>query len=114
MTTSAFGALFGVGSQSGSTSNSSATGDRFCYVGEIWLTAANYPPPNSRFANGQSLPVTTNQALFALLAYTYGGSGSNFNLPDLRPQAPGKTNYVMCLTGDVPSSGTSGGGPGSR
>jgi hypothetical protein len=102
MTTSAFGALFGTGSQSASTANSSDTGERFCYIGEIWLTAVNYPPPNTRFVNGQSLSVTQNQALFALIAYTYGGSGANFNLPDLRSQAPGNTNYVMCLTGVWP------------
>ena len=47
LTTSAFGALFGVGSQSAVDVEHQHTGDRFCYVGEIWLTAANYPPPNT-------------------------------------------------------------------
>ena len=33
---------------------------------------------------GQSLDTTTYAALFAVIAYAWGGSGSNFNVPDLR------------------------------
>src|ERR1051326_3139076 len=33
---------------------------------------------------GQSLSTTTYAALFAVIGYTYGGSGANFNLPDFR------------------------------
>jgi microcystin-dependent protein len=33
---------------------------------------------------GQSLSTTTYAALFAIIAYTYGGSGASFTLPDLR------------------------------
>lgn len=35
-------------------------------------------------ANGQLLSITQNAALYSLLGMTYGGSGNNFNLPDLR------------------------------
>jgi microcystin-dependent protein len=33
--------------------------------------------------NGQSVSTTTYAALFAVIAYTYGGSGASFNVPDL-------------------------------
>ena len=33
--------------------------------------------------NGQSVSTTTYAALFAIIAYTYGGSGGSFNVPDL-------------------------------
>lgn len=34
--------------------------------------------------DGASYPTATYPALFAVLAYTYGGSGANFNVPDAR------------------------------
>jgi microcystin-dependent protein len=34
--------------------------------------------------NGQSVSTTTYAALFAVVAYTYGGSGASFLLPDLQ------------------------------
>jgi hypothetical protein len=45
-----------------------------------WGTTA----PNSAFAFpiGQGLNTTTYAALFAIIGYTYGGSGSTFNLPN--------------------------------
>jgi microcystin-dependent protein len=33
--------------------------------------------------NGQSVSTSTYAALFAVIAYTYGGSGASFNVPDL-------------------------------
>lgn len=33
--------------------------------------------------NGQSVSTSTYAALFAVIGYTYGGSGANFNVPDL-------------------------------
>jgi len=41
-------------------------------------------PPGTRACYGQSLAVATYAALFGVLQYTYGGSGANFLLPDLR------------------------------
>lgn len=37
--------------------------------------------------DGRSLATGGYPALFALIGYTFGGSGSNFNLPDLRGRA---------------------------
>ena len=34
--------------------------------------------------NGQSVSTTTYAALFAVVGYTYGGSGASFNVPDLQ------------------------------
>jgi microcystin-dependent protein len=73
-------------------------------MGTIALTAADFPPPNTMFAAGQTLPISQYSALFSLLQTTYGGNGTtNFKVPDLRQQAPGKTNYTMCIAGDYPT-----------
>jgi microcystin-dependent protein len=52
----------------------------------MWLTAT--PPANWLICNGQSLNTTTYAALFAVLGYAYGGSGANFNLPNLSDRFP--------------------------
>lgn len=41
-------------------------------------------PDGWKIINGRSLATVSEPRLFALLGYTYGGSGANFNLPDLR------------------------------
>ena len=41
-------------------------------------------PSGFLLCDGQSVSTTTYAALFAVIAYTYGGSGGNFNVPDLR------------------------------
>lgn len=66
------------------------------FVGEVRMFAGNFAPTGWAFCNGQSLPVEQNTALFALLQYTYGGSGTDpdddpnafFLLPDLRGATP--------------------------
>ena len=42
------------------------------------------PPAGWLEENGVSLSVASYPALFAIIGYTYGGSGANFNLPDSR------------------------------
>ena len=41
-------------------------------------------PSGFLLCDGQSVSTTTYAALFAVIGYTYGGSGANFNVPDLR------------------------------
>jgi len=41
-------------------------------------------PSGFLLCDGASYSTTTYAALFAVIAYTYGGSGGNFNVPDLR------------------------------
>lgn len=48
---------------------------------EWWGATA---PTGYLLAFGQSLSTTTYAALFAIMGYTYGGSGANFNMPDKR------------------------------
>ena len=55
------------------------------YIGEIEIFAFGFPPRNWAFCNGQTMAISQNQALFALLGTTFGGDGiRTFNLPDLR------------------------------
>jgi microcystin-dependent protein len=55
-------------------------------------------------ANGQTLSINQNQALFALLGTTYGGNGTTyFVLPDLRAVAPNNMTYMICDQGYFPS-----------
>lgn len=59
------------------------------YVGEIRMVGFNYPPQGWVQCNGQLLPISQNQALFALLGNTYGGDGTTtFAVPDLRGRLP--------------------------
>ena len=53
-------------------------------VGEIKDFAGTTPPANYLACDGSSVAVATYPALFAVIGYTYGGSGANFNLPDTR------------------------------
>jgi len=72
-------------------------------LGEIALFAGNFAPTGWALCNGQLLPISQNQALFAILGTTYGGDGkSNFALPDLQGrvpihfgQGPGLSPYVL-------------------
>ena len=72
-------------------------------LGSIIIFAGNFAPKGWAFCNGQSLAISQNSALFALLGTTYGGNGTTtFNLPDLRGRAPvsagqgpGLSNYSL-------------------
>lgn len=55
------------------------------YIGEVMLVAFDFCPTGFLPANGSLLPISQNQALFALYGTTYGGDGvSNFAVPDMR------------------------------
>lgn len=55
------------------------------YLGEIRLLPYEWPPKGWALCQGQTLAISTNQALFSLLGTTYGGNGTTtFQLPDLR------------------------------
>jgi len=47
-----------------------------------WGTAT--PPSGFLECNGASVSTSTYAALFAVIGYTYGGSGASFTLPDLQ------------------------------
>jgi len=54
------------------------------FVGTIMAWAPNFAPYQWAYCQGQTLAVSTNQVLFALIGTTYGGNGTtNFQLPNL-------------------------------
>ena len=73
------------------------------FLGEIRMFGGNFAPLGWAFCSGQLLPISQNDALFALIGTTYGGDGqTTFGLPDLRGRAPvhqgqgpGLDNYVL-------------------
>ena len=56
------------------------------YIGEIRQFAANFCPSGWTPANGATLQIAQNTALFSLLGATYGGDGrTTFALPNIAP-----------------------------
>ena len=54
------------------------------YMGTVAPFAGNFAPRNWMTCNGQTIAITQNQALYALLGTVYGGNGtSTFCLPNL-------------------------------
>jgi len=82
--------------------SSPVSGDVLTWNGSAWVagTAGLMPigtilsfggltlPSEFLWADGSLISTTTYASLFASYSYTYGGSGSNFALPDLRGRAP--------------------------
>ena len=76
------------------------------YLGLIIMWASNRIPDGWLLCNGQSLPVSGNEALYAIIGNAYGGNGVNFNLPNLvgrvpvgAGQGPNLTPRVLAQTG---------------
>jgi microcystin-dependent protein len=57
-------------------------------AGAIQFFAMNTAPSGWLKANGASLNTTTYATLFSAIAYTFGGSGASFSVPDLRGEFP--------------------------
>jgi microcystin-dependent protein len=56
-----------------------------CYVGMIMQVGFNFAVRGNMLCQGQLMPISENQALFALLGTTYGGDGrTTYGIPDLR------------------------------
>jgi microcystin-dependent protein len=59
------------------------------FIGEIRMFGGNFNPAGWAFCDGQSIPISQNDALFVLLGTMYGGDGQEtFNLPNLQGRAP--------------------------
>jgi microcystin-dependent protein len=73
------------------------------FVGQVVAVGFNFAPQGWLLCQGQLLPISQYDVLFALIGTTYGGNGTtNFALPDLRSrvplsmgQGPGLANYVL-------------------
>jgi microcystin-dependent protein len=85
-------------------------------IGSISMFGGATAPTNWLLCQGQSLSTTgTYAALFAVLGYAYGGSGANFNLPNLQgkfplgvtgtaaPGAAGGASAVTLATANLPA-----------
>jgi len=59
------------------------------FIGQINIYPFTYAPYQWAFCQGQLLPISQNNALFALIGTLYGGDGNTtFGLPDLRGRLP--------------------------
>ena len=82
------------------------------FVGQIIAVGFNYAPAGWAMCQGQLLPISEYEALFALIGATFGGNGtSTFGLPDLRGRAAlgvgqgqGLGSYVLGQVGGVESA----------
>lgn len=75
-------------------------------IGAMFAFPSTATVPNAAFyleCTGQSLSTTTYASLFAVLGYTYGGSGSSFNLPNVT----GDTGLVGATSNIIISGGPS-------
>lgn len=77
------------------------------YVGTIRLFGGNYAPANWALCQGQTLSASQYPNLFTVIGYTYGGSGANFNLPNLNNAAP--VGAGTSTTGTTYNLGSAGG-----
>ncbi len=64
------------------------TSERLAQSGDLKVTARSTAPSGWILSYGQSISKTTYPDLFLAIGYTYGGSGDNFNVPDLRGRTP--------------------------
>ena len=59
------------------------------FIGEIRAFGFTFAPSGWAVCNGQTLPISQNTSLFALIGTTYGGDGkTTFGLPNLQGSAP--------------------------
>lgn len=67
------------------------------YVGTILPVPYTKVPVGWHLCDGTSLPINGNEVLFSLIGTTYGGDGTNFNLPDLRNRFPLGTGALSTI-----------------
>ena len=56
--------------------------------GTIWAYGGTSAPSGWLFCNGAEYAVSAQNDLYNAIGYQYGGSGANFNVPDLRDRMP--------------------------
>jgi microcystin-dependent protein len=62
--------------------------DNLLPCGSVVPFAGSIAPSFYLFCNGQGAATTAWPTLFGLIGYTYGGSGTTFNMPDLKGRVP--------------------------
>src|SRR4029077_13741991 len=79
------------------------------FLGELRAFGFQFAPKGWALANGQTLSIQQNAALFSLLGTTYGGNGvNNFQLPNLQSRVP--THFGQAPSGTTYVEGEVGGG----
>ncbi len=59
------------------------------FIGEIRIFAGNFAPRDFALCNGQTIPISQNSALFAIIGNQYGGDGrTEFAVPNLQDRVP--------------------------
>ncbi len=77
------------------------------FIGEIKIVGFNFAPKGWAQCNGSLLPISQNQALFAVLGTVYGGDGrTTFGLPDFRGCIPVHvgSGFVLGQKGGAPTN----------
>jgi microcystin-dependent protein len=73
------------------------------YLGQVEAFAFNFAPPGWLPCDGRTLQIAQNQALFALLAFTYGGDGRmTFGIPRMAPIGINGPHYFISTGGTFP------------
>lgn len=68
------------------------------YIGEIFEFGGNFCPRNTMPTDGRLLPISSNNALFAVLGTRYGGDGRTlFGLPTIAAQDDKGAPVTTCI-----------------
>lgn len=69
------------------------------FLGEVRIVGFNFAPYGWALCQGQTMPISQNQALFSLLGVSFGGNGTTtFQLPDLQGRSPVGTGNGLGLS----------------
>lgn len=74
-------------------------------VGQIIAYASSTTPTGFLLCDGSAVSTVTYARLFAVIGYTFGGSGGTFNLPDLRGRYPRMASATDGIGGAFASTG---------
>jgi hypothetical protein len=75
-----------------------------CVIGDVFLSVNGYGGGNAYPADGRTIPIPNDTALFSLIGTNFGGDGTTvFAVPDLRAFAPKGMQYSICAFGIFPS-----------
>lgn len=78
------------------------------FIGQVLVFGGNFPPRGWMSCNGQLLPISQYDTLFALIGTTYGGDGqTTFGLPNLQSRFP--VSQGMLAGGGTYTMGQQGG-----